>query len=193
MYTAYLQDGTNFMSVVLRTQTNPAGYENLVRQTVLRVDPNLPIYYPFTLEQVLLRNDYIWQRKFFGYLFAAFGAIALFLACIGIYGVMSYNVTQRAQELAVRMALGAQPRQLIQLVVRQGLALIGWGLGLGLIAAVLLTNLLTGLLYGVSPHDPPTFAAVPLLLATVAFIACWLPGHRATRIEPNRVLRCGRA
>jgi ABC-type antimicrobial peptide transport system permease subunit len=102
---------------------------------------------------------------------------------------MAYNVTQRVQELGVRLALGAQPAEVIRLVVRNGLVLVGWGLGAGLLAAFFLVNLLGSVLYGVSPHDPPTFALVPLLLAAVAVFACWLPGRRATLIEPNAALR----
>jgi ABC-type antimicrobial peptide transport system permease subunit len=102
---------------------------------------------------------------------------------------MTYNVTQRVQELGVRLALGAQPREVIRLVVRHGLRLVGYGLTAGLVAAFFLANFLGKVLYGVSPHDPPTFAVVPLLLAVVALLACWIPSRRATFIEPNAALR----
>ncbi len=191
MYGSQKQDPSNFLSVVVRTSGDPTRLirDNSARDTVLAVNRALPIYDVFPLEDVLLRSDTVWPRRFFGWLFTVFGLVALFLACIGIYGVMSYNVTRRTQELGVRLALGASPRDVIGLVVRHGLQLVGWGLGAGLIAAYLLTNLLTGVLYGVSPHDPPTFALVPLVLAAVALFACWLPSRRATLIEPNAALR----
>ncbi len=187
IYAPYNQDPTNFMSVVMRTSADPAGYVQSARETVLSVNREIPIYYALTLDRVLL--DTIWQSQFFGFLFTIFGVVALFLACIGIYGVMSYNVSQRIQELGVRMALGAQSKELMQLVVRHGLRLVGWGLGVGFVSAALLANVLTDVLYGVSPHDPPTFAMVPLLLALVALAACWLPGQRATRVSPIDALR----
>jgi ABC-type antimicrobial peptide transport system permease subunit len=171
----------------MHTATEPAGYVQSARETVLSVNHDIPIYYALTLERVLLQT--IWSSQFFGYLFTLFGAVALFLACIGIYGVMSYNVSQRTQELGVRLALGAQSREVVQLVVRNGLRLVGWGLGVGFVSAAALANLLAGVLYGVSPHDPPTFATVPLLLAIVAVVACWLPGRRATRVSPIDALR----
>ncbi len=188
-----------FQTVVVRVATPKPGEGNTALDPALLIEPardavsavhhEIPIYEEGPLEDALLRSGSVWPRRFFGYLFMVFGLVALFLACIGIYGLMSYNVTQRVQELGVRLALGAQPHEIIQLVVRQGLRLIGWGLGAGLVAAFLLTRFLTGFLYGVSPHDPPTFALVPLLLATVALLACWLPSLRATRIEPNAALR----
>jgi ABC-type antimicrobial peptide transport system permease subunit len=102
---------------------------------------------------------------------------------------MSYNVTQRVREIGIRLALGAPPRAVLGLVVRYGLRLVGWGLALGLLAALLLSNLLVGVLYRVMPQDPVTFILVPLLLVTVALVACWLPGRRAVRIDPNAALR----
>ncbi len=178
-----------FQTVVLRTHGAPTSFTALARDTVASVNREIPIYEEGALEETLLRSDTVWPRRFFSYLFVVFGGVALFLACIGIYGVMSYNVTQRVQELGVRLALGAQPGEVIKLVVRHGLKLVGWGIGTGLTAAFFLANLLSGALYGVSPHDPPTFAAVPVLLASVAVLACWLPSRRATRIEPNAALR----
>jgi putative ABC transport system permease protein len=191
IYAAQSQFPVAFLSVVMRTVDDPVRLisDNSVRDTVLAVNRSIPIYDAFPLEEVLLRSDTVWPRRFFGWLFTVFGCVALFLACIGIYGVMSYSVTQRTQELGVRIALGAQPKEVIRLVVRHGLQLIGCGLGAGFIAAYALANLLTGVLYGVSPHDPPTFATVPLLLAAVALFACWLPSRRATMIEPNSALR----
>jgi putative ABC transport system permease protein len=191
VYMAHSQYRTNFLSVVMRTRDDPAWllHSHAVRDAVLAVNRDIPIYNPLTLEEVLMLSETVWPRRFFGWLFAVFGVIALFLACIGIYGVMSYNVTQRVRELGIRLALGAPPRAVLGLVVRYGLRLVGWGLALGLLAALLLSNLLVGVLYRVMPQDPVTFILVPLLLVTVALVACWLPGRRAVRIDPNAALR----
>jgi putative ABC transport system permease protein len=178
-----------FLTAVVRTSGDPAALVEAARQTVMAVNREIPIYEEGPLEAALLRGDTVWPRRFFSYLFVVFGLIALFLACIGIYGVMAYNVTQRVQELGVRLALGAQPGAVIGFMVRKGVYLIAAGLGIGLIAALGLARLLAGVLYGVSPHDPPTFTVVPLLLAAVALLACWLPSRRATLIEPNAALR----
>ncbi|MBL9215563.1 MAG: ABC transporter permease [Opitutaceae bacterium] len=188
-YLSLNQAPGQFLSVVMRTHTDPAGFTQAAREAVLAVNRQIPIYHALTLEAVVLRT--IWPSRFFGYLFTFFGLAALFLACIGIYGVMAYNVTQRSQELGVRLALGAQSAEIIRLVLNRGVRLVGWGLGIGLLSALALANLLAGLLYGVSPHDPPTFAAVPLLLAAVALLACWLPGRRATRVNPLEAMRLG--
>lgn len=191
VYVAHSQYRTNFLSVVIRTREDPMWllHRNAVRDAVLAVNRDIPIYNPLTLEEVLMSSETVWPRRFFGWLFAMFGLIALFLACIGIYGVMSYNVTQRVREIGIRLALGAPPPAVLGLIVRFGLRLVGWGLGLGLVAALVLSNLLVGVLYRVVPHDPVTFVVVPLLLAAVALLACWLPGRRAVRIDPNAALR----
>ncbi|HEY0946594.1 MAG TPA: ABC transporter permease [Opitutaceae bacterium] len=188
-YFPHEQDHANFMSVVLRTHNAPESVITAARAEVLAVNKDMPIYYERTLDDVILRTDGVWQRQFFSYLFTVFGAVALFLACIGIYGVTAYNVSQRTQEIGVRMALGAQPGEVIRMVIRRGITLVTWGLGTGFVAAFLLANLLAGVLYGVSPHDPPTFAAVPALLGFVALLACYLPSRRATRIAPVIAMR----
>ena len=129
------------------------------------------------------------RRKFSLSLMAAFGALALFLASIGIYGVMAYAVSQRAQEFCIRMALGAQPRDVLLLALRPGAVLTFTGVALGLIAAQGATHLMTSLLFGVSPADPITFVGVPATLAFVALLACWIPARRAVRIPPVAALR----
>ena len=118
-----------------------------------------------------------------------FGFVALLLAAVGIYGVLSYAVTERTREMGIRLAQGAQSRDLLKLVVGQGMQLTLIGLVLGVAASFALTRLLARLLFGVSPTDPLTFAVIPLLLASVAVLACWIPARRATRMDPLTALR----
>lgn len=186
-YRPYQQEKTDYMTLVMRTAGDPLGYAKRVGEEVLAVNGRIPIYHTFSLDDILLRH--VWVARFFSYLFTASGLIALFLACIGLYGVMTFNVSQRQQELGMRMALGAQPQDVIQMVLRRGMILVLAGLGFGLVGAFLIVPLLAGTLYGVSPHDLPTFALVPSLLIGVALLACYLPSRRITLIDPNAALR----
>jgi putative ABC transport system permease protein len=189
-YVPHAQSGEKFMSVVVRTSVaDPRGLLPAVRAEVLAVNKDMPTYNEKTLWEAIGDSDSVWLRRFFGSLFSGFAAVALLLASIGIYGVMAYSVAQRTQEIGVRMALGAQPREIIRMVVRQGIQLVGYGIGFGFLFAYGLAGFLAGTLYGVSPHDPPTFALVPLLLAGVSLLACYLPSRRATLIDPMLALR----
>ncbi|MEY2880741.1 MAG: hypothetical protein RLZZ15_3121 [Verrucomicrobiota bacterium] len=181
------QDSNNFLSAVMRVQGDPATYQRAAQDAVMAARADIPIYQPMTMTKVA--SDTMWVQRFFGGLFASFAALALFLAALGIYGVMAYAVAQRTQEIGVRMALGAEPGSVVAMMLRQGLRLVGLGLALGFVSAWFAAQLLGSLLHGVSPHDPPTFALVPLLLAAVALFACWLPSRRATRIDPIEALR----
>ncbi len=181
------QHPDNFATAVVRVKGDPAAYVRAAGDAVLAVRPDIPIYYADPMSAVVSRT--LWRQRFFGGLFAGFAGIALFLAAIGIYGVMSYTVSQRTQEIGIRMALGAQSATVISMVLRQGLRLVGFGLGLGFVGAWFVALALTGLLHGIEPHDPPTFAGVPLLLALVALLACYVPSRRATRIDPIVALR----
>jgi putative ABC transport system permease protein len=181
------QHPDNFASAVVRVQGDPAGYIRAVADAVLAVRPDIPIYNADPLSRVV--HNTLWKQRMFGSLFAGFAAIALFLAAIGIYGVMSYTVSQRTQEIGVRMALGAQPGAVIAMMLRHGVRLVAFGLVFGFIGAWFVAMTLTGLLHGIEPHDPPTFAFVPLLLALVALLACYLPSRRATLVDPITALR----
>ncbi len=128
--------------------------------------------------------DSLAQRRFSMFLFGIFAALALALAVVGLYGVMSYAVAQRTHEIGLRMALGAQGRDVLRMVVGQGMGLVAVGLGLGLVGAFLLTRLMSSLLYGVSAADPLTYAGIALLLAAVALVASYIPARRATKVDP---------
>ena len=129
------------------------------------------------------------QPRFRTTLIALFAAVALILACVGIYGVISYSVTQRTHEIGIRMALGAQQRDVLKMVIRQALLLAAAGVAIGLIASFGLTRLMSSLLFGVKPTDPATFIITALLLATTALVASYLPARRATKIDPLAALR----
>ena len=178
---------SRFMSVMVRTKTDPAKFSNLVRNTVLAVNKDLPIYRVLTMDEVVAQS--FWDRRFFGTLFTVFAGLALFLASLGLYGVMAYSVRQRTQEIGVRMALGAQTGDVLRLVTGQGLRLILMGLVIGFVSAFFLAQLLSGSLHGISAHDPPSFTLVPVILFLVGLAACYLPARAAMRLDPMDALR----
>lgn len=176
-----------FMSVAMRTRSDPKGFAEMARQAVLALNPDLPIYRVATLEQAIAET--FWERRFFSQLFTTFGVLALFLAAIGLYGVMSYSVRQRTQEIGVRMALGAQARDVIRLITVQGFRLIGLGLAIGFVGAYFLMTLFARSLHGVSAHDPISFVSVGVLLLLVGLLASYIPARWATRLNPIEALR----
>ena len=186
VYTAEYQQPESFMSVTVRTARDPKSFVNVVRTAVLSVNKDLPIYRVFTMEEVV--SNSFWEKKFFGNLFAIFAVLALFLAAIGLYGVMSYSVRQRTQEIGVRMALGAQARDVFKLVTGQGLRLIVIGLAIGFAGSFFLTKLMASTIE-VSAHDPYSFAIVGALLFVVGLVACYLPARSAMRLDPIEALR----
>ena len=175
------------MQVALRTQADPRAVIGSAREAIRSVDSGLPIAKVSTLATLV--GDSMTQPRFSMLLLTAFGALALILASIGIYGVISYGVAQRTQEIGIRLALGAQPRNVFAMVLGQGARLAGLGVVLGFIAALGVTRLMTSLLFGVQPVDPITFTMVPALLIAVALLACYLPARRATRVDPIVALR----
>jgi putative ABC transport system permease protein len=178
--------GTN-MSLLVRTDRNPRGVASAVTAAIRATDPEQPVEGIGTMDEYL--RDSLSHQRFNVLLLTAFAALALGLAAVGIYGVLAYAVRRRRREIGIRMALGADVTALLRLVVFQGMRPALVGLGIGLAGSLALGRVLTSLIYGVSPGDPLTLAAVSLLLVLVSLAACALPAWRATRIEPNRVLR----
>ena len=187
VYDAQYQNPESFMSVMLRTKTDPAAFANLARAAVLAVNKEIPIYKVKTMDQVMTES--FWERRFFGTLFTVFAGLALFLAAIGLYGVMAYYVRQRTQEIGLRMALGAQAGDVLRLVTGDGVRLVALGLAIGVIFAFFLTKLLQGNLDGVSVHDPLSFGVVSAVLLIVGLLACYLPARTATQLDPVQALR----
>jgi predicted permease len=175
------------MRVALRTKIDPGSMTESARQVIHSLDPELPLAKVAALTTLV--NESMAQPRFSMLLLTSFGILALMLACIGMYGVISYSVTQRTQEIGVRMALGAARRNVFALVLGRGARLVTVGIGIGLVAAWGVTRTMSSFLYGVAPTDPLTFGAVSLLLAEVALLACYLPARRATRIDPILALR----
>jgi putative ABC transport system permease protein len=189
-YVPYMQERRSFMAprdLVVRTKADPGVIAAAVRQAVWAVDKDQPVSNVRTLDQVF--SAAISQERFQALMLGLFAALALVLACVGLYGVISYSVVQRTHEIGVRMALGAQPVDVLRLVIRQGMLLTFAGLAIGIIAGTFATRVLTDMLFGVTPRDPLTFVGVPVLLLVVAFLACYVPARRATRIDPLIALR----
>jgi putative ABC transport system permease protein len=174
-------------SIIVRSRTSPEALMAAVRREVRNVDPSQPIHNVRTLEQI--RSESIAPERFILALVGSFAAIALVLATVGIYGLLSYSVARRTREIGIRMALGAQARDVRKLVMRQGLSLALTGVAIGLACAFALTQVINTLLFEVSPTDPLTFALIALLLALVALLACWIPARRATKVDPMVALR----
>jgi ABC-type antimicrobial peptide transport system permease subunit len=171
----------------LRTNGDPTVLVKQVRGAVAKADINLPLFDVRTQTQQIEQT--LFKERLMSRLSSFFAILALVLACIGLYGLLSYEVARRTRELGIRMALGAQRTTLMRLVVRQGLllALVGAIIGIG--ASIAATRLMTSMLYGVRPNDPVTFAAVSILMLLVAFAACAIPARRAMRVDPMVALR----
>jgi putative ABC transport system permease protein len=187
LYVPYQQNASRDMTLVLRTASDPLQLVSAVRNEVGSVDKDQPLFNINTMEQVV--NESMVLNRFSMYLLAVFSIIALVLAAVGIYGVMSYSVTQRRHEIGVRIALGAQRTDVIKMIVKQGMGLALLGVGIGLLAALGLMRLIASLLYGVSANDLLTFGATALLLSLVALMASYFPALRATKVDPIIALR----
>jgi putative ABC transport system permease protein len=188
IYVPHAQDSHwNFMGLVIRTAGDPAAFASTLRREVQALDKDQPVYSVRTMDDVVANS--LGTRRVSMQLFTVFAIAALLLAAVGIYGAMAYSVTQRTQEIGIRMALGAQKSDVLRLVVRQGMTLAAIGVIAGLAGAFGLTRVIANLLFGVGASDPATFIAISLLLVGVAFIACYLPARRATLVDPIEALR----
>jgi putative ABC transport system permease protein len=193
MYVPCTDDGwnpwfTKSMSLVVRTSANPDQVASAVRAAVSELDPTVPVTAVATMDELLTRS--VSGPRFRTALLGAFAGLALVLAAIGIYGVLAYSVTRRTHEIGLRVALGAQPGQVLSLVMGQGAKLAVAGIAIGAIASLGLTRLMSSLLFGVSATDPLIFVAVSAFLFLVALGACYVPAHRAMRVDPVSALRC---
>jgi putative ABC transport system permease protein len=187
LYQPYIMSAEPAMSLVLRTGVEPLSLADAARAEIRRVDAEQAVSGVNTLEGLL--SEATAQPRFNASLLALFALLALTLAAVGIYGVIAYAVAQRTQEIGLRMALGAQPRDVLRLILGQGLMLTLSGVGLGLLSAFALTRWLKSLLFGVSATDPLTFGGIALMLTFVALLACWIPARRAAKVDPIVALR----
>jgi putative ABC transport system permease protein len=187
LYVAYSQSPGIFATLLVRTTVEPLSIAEQVRQAVWRVDPDQPMWKIRTVEFLVTRS--VADRKFLMTLMAIFAALALILTVIGLYGVISYLVNQRTQEIGIRMALGAQMSDILRMVLKQGMLLVVAGVVLGLGASWAATRLMDRLLYKTSTTDPVTFSVIAVLLIVVALLACYIPARRATKVDPLDALR----
>lgn len=187
MYAPYAQFPSRAMTLVARTSSNPSGLVPIIRSELSSMDKDQPLFNVRTMEQVM--SESISRQRFNMLLIAIFACVGLVLASVGIYGVMSYVVTLRTHEIGVRMALGASARDVLKMVVRQGMILAFAGTGVGLVAAFLLTRLISSLLFDVRATDPLTYILISVLLIAIALLACFIPARRATRVDPMVALR----
>jgi putative ABC transport system permease protein len=188
MYLPSAQSPFTGFTLVVHTSGDPSGLVSAVREAVQNVDRDVPIYQVSTLERIV--SDRVAERRLAAILITVFGTLALVLAAVGIYGVMSYAVTQRTHEMGIRMALGAQRDEIFRLVIVKGMLLTIVGLVIGFAIAFFgLAPLVASTLFHVTATDPPTYAASPLLFLVVALLACWIPARRATRVDPMIALR----
>jgi putative ABC transport system permease protein len=186
-YWPYRRNPYSSMAVAVRTTNDPAQVAGEIASVLRRLDPDLALAAVRTMDEVV--SSSVADRRLTMLLLTVFAGAALLLAAVGIYGVIAYSVTQRTQEIGIRMALGAQRRDVLRLVVRNALILVAVGIGAGAAGALLLTRLMSGLLFDVRPTDPVTFAVVSGVLVAVALAASMLPGLRATKVDPVIALR----
>jgi putative ABC transport system permease protein len=189
LFLPFNQDDNSYINYVVRGAGNPAIALNEVRDALTKTDPQLFLVRPLTMEQIIQQSPSVFLRRYPSYLIGGFAALALLLASIGLYGLISYSVSQRTREMGIRIALGAQESDVLRLVMGQGAKLTLIGVVIGVVAALGLTQLMGSILYGVKATDPLTFASVAIALAIVALAACYIPARRATRVDPLEALR----
>jgi putative ABC transport system permease protein len=189
IYFPYSQDPEPALSIVIRTRQEPLSLAAAVRNEILTLDRTLPVSEVTSMNALIAQAPSTFMRKYPAMLIGVFAALAMVLAAIGLYGVISYSVAQRTQELGVRIALGAQRLDIFRLVLGQGMLFTALGVAIGLVGAFVLTKFLRTLLFQVSPYDPLVIGGVVLVMFIVSLIACYLPARRATRVDPLVALR----
>jgi predicted permease len=189
LFAPFRQDAGRFITYMVRTAGDPGHAIGAARAALRNADPQLITILPITMDQIIAQSPSLFLRRYPSFLIGSFAGLALILAMVGLYGLISYSVSQRTRELGIRMALGAQPGDVVRLVLGEGARLTAIGVGVGVFAALTLTQLMRSLLFGVSAVDPMTFAGVALLLTLVAIAACYIPARRAMRTDPIIALR----
>ena len=188
-YTSNLQESSRNSNLVIRSAAEQTGLVSAVRRVVQTLDPELPVYGVQTMEQLIQNTRGVSTRRSTAVLLSSFAAVALLLATIGLYGVMSYGVAQRTREIGVRMALGARRSDVLRLVLKNGLKLILPGIGFGLVGTLGVSRLISSLLFGTSATDSLTLVGASVFLTGVALIACYVPARRAAKVDPIEALR----
>lgn len=186
-FVPYPYQQTANTGLIVRAAGDAVALTPAVRAAIRASDPALPVFAASSMEEI--RRKGFWQYELFGQMFGTFGALAMVLAIVGVYGVLSYSVSQRTQEFGVRMALGAEPREVRRMMIRQGLTLAAWGIACGVVGAAGITRVIGSLLYNVTPTDPVSFGAVAAVMLAVAAAAAYLPARRATQVDPMVALR----
>ena len=186
-YYPYAQAPQSSMTIIMKGASDPNQLIGSVRAAIKEIDPDQPIYSVRTMDEI--RAESVQNERLNLTLLSLFAGIALVLAIVGIYGVMSYSVTQRTHEIGIRMAIGARPRDVFTMIMGHGMKLAVIGVVIGLIGAFALTRLMASMLFGVEPTDATTYGGIAALLLGVSLLACYLPGRRATKVEPTVSLR----
>jgi ABC-type antimicrobial peptide transport system permease subunit len=187
VFTPFAQSRTNFVYISARTAAAPLALTQPVRDAVGSLNPDIPLYWVQTLDDATSQS--LWFIRVFGTMFMLFGLVALFLASVGLYAVMSFSVSRRTREVGIRMALGAQSRNVIGMVFRQGFLQLAVGMTLGLALALGIAQVMKVVLFQVPPRDPVTFFGVAVVLSGVGLLACLVPARRATLVDPLIALR----
>jgi putative ABC transport system permease protein len=187
IYTPVAQGSFRFMSLAIKAAGDPLSMTPQVRDAVAALDPNLPIYWAYSMDQVVENNT--WAFGLFGTLFGIFGGVALFMAAVGLYGVMAFSVSRRTQEMGIRMALGAYAKNIVGLVLKRGFVQLGIGMAIGLGIGAALSRPLQLVLFDVNPNDPLVYGGIVVTLGVAGMLACWLPARRATRVDLVDALR----
>jgi putative ABC transport system permease protein len=186
-YMPYVQGGWNSAAIIVRTLGDPTRATPTVLAALKETDPYVPAYRVLSMDETIHRS--YWQQALYSKMFTAFAAIALVLAAVGVYGVIAYSVSQRTREIGVRVALGAQRRNVLRLILGDGAVLAAAGIGIGLVGALGVTRFMRAMLYGVTPFDSVSFVTVTMVLTAIVFVASYVPARRAARVDPVEALR----